>query len=111
MDRSALYISNPLCLTNSLSTQTNIEAVEWVRYANAGETPNLICVYMGPKFETPHNDQSGSSFKKRARPPSTVSRVMVTAPRAKGKAPDALPAALAPAIPAPTGMVPLDKYC
>ena len=48
-----------------LEYQTNIDALEWVRHSNPTAAPNLICVYMGPKYEVPSNGKSSSAPKER----------------------------------------------
>ena len=54
--------------------------MEWVRHSSATATPNLICVYMGPKFETPSNARTSSVPQKRGRTGNPTARVMVAAP-------------------------------
>ena len=68
--------------------KTNIDPLEWVRYSRQGEAPNLICIYMGPKYEVPSNNKTPFTTKKRARAGKPAGRVMVPAPNKKEKAPD-----------------------
>ena len=54
--------------------------MEWVRHSNATEVPNIICVYFGPKYETPSNAKPSTLPKKRGCAGNPVERIMVTAP-------------------------------
>jgi hypothetical protein len=90
----------------SLRPKTNIDAFEWIRQSNPVESPNLICVYMGPKYETPSNGNSSSLPKKRGRSGNTTARVMVPAPQKTETLAQVIPEPSAPIPPSGDGISP-----
>ncbi|KAF8320642.1 hypothetical protein F5887DRAFT_1291293 [Amanita rubescens] len=61
------------------NNQENVDAVEWLRPSNPDRASDLICVYMGPKYEVPASASTSATSRKRARA-SKQARIIVTAP-------------------------------
>lgn len=66
--------------------------LEWVRHSNPSAAPNLICTYLGPKYDVPHGSFIASAAKKRARTGKATPCILVNAPgTSAGSNSEALP--------------------
>lgn len=90
--------SGPLVSTLIDPFPQQVEPLEWIRHSDPDSAPNLLCVYMGPKYELPAGVAPIRTKQKRAVVSKKPTRIMVDSPPsvtssiAEGSAPSRPPA-------------------
>ena len=99
MNQSVFTCALTLLCLSLTRIQNSVEALEWVRTSDPDRAPNLICVYLSPKYDVPDNATGNTIGKKRPHSGKHSTRIMVNAPKKPEQETedDA-------SIPAPTGM-------
>ena len=80
-NESARTFSPPTAYLSFPLIQNTVEALEWVRTSDPDHAPNLVCVYLSPKYDVPDNAARNSAGKKRPHPSRNSTRIMVNAPK------------------------------
>ena len=104
-------VFNPIHMLTPFISQ-HVEPLEWIHHSDPDKAPNLMCIYMGPKYEVPDNGNAPKLPQKRTSAGRKLRRIMVNAPAAL--APDA-PGSTPPMMPPPAGLPfnfpPLFHFC
>ena len=94
INKNEVCINSSRAQTSHMFWQDNIDVKEWIRPSDPDKAPDLICVYMGPKYEVPKKITDKLAGNKRGRSTLNTPRVMVAPPSlAKPKLSDDTPSA------------------